>query len=67
MSAVPHARSPLLSIYNAALTCRGFVLFRGRGGYEAYDFNTKSIGVFLTQQEAINAVFAKAGAHHDHG
>ena len=54
------AHSPLLSVYNAALVCRGFVLFRGRGGFEAYDFNTQSIGVFLTQQEAINAVFEAA-------
>lgn len=60
MSALPPARSPLLSVYNAALVCRGFVLFRGRGGFEAYNFDTKSIGVFTTRQEAINAVFEAA-------
>ena len=46
MSARPPARSPLLSVYNAALVCRGFVLFRGRGGFEAYDVNTQSFGFF---------------------
>jgi hypothetical protein len=37
-------------------------LVPGRGGFEAYDFNTQSIGIFATKQAAIDAVFAKAGA-----
>lgn len=52
--------SPLLSVYDSKLQCVGFVLFRGRGGFEAYDFNTQSIGIFATKQAAIDAVFEAA-------
>jgi hypothetical protein len=52
--------SPLLTLYDAKLACRGFVLNRGRGGFEAFDTDTKSIGVFVTRQAAIYALFKAA-------
>jgi hypothetical protein len=66
MTALPHARTALLTLYDAKLACRGFVLNRGRGGCKAFDTDTKSIGIFATRHAAIDAAFA-AGAHHEHG
>ena len=54
------AHSPLLTLYDAKLACRGFVLNRGRGGYEAFDTKTKSLGIFPTRQAAIDAAFEVA-------
>jgi hypothetical protein len=34
----------------------------GRQGYEAYDIDTRSIGLFQSQQQAADAVARAAGA-----
>jgi hypothetical protein len=60
MNALPPARVPLLTLYDSNLACRGFVLNRGRGGFEAYDIDTKSLGIFATRQAAIDAAFEAA-------
>jgi hypothetical protein len=38
----------------------GFVLKRGRSGFEAFSREEKSLGLFKTAPEAANAVFAAA-------
>jgi hypothetical protein len=48
--------APMLSIYDGR-SCVGFILARGRGGFEAFDANELSKGLFATQQEAAAALF----------
>jgi hypothetical protein len=36
--------------------CRGHVLARGKLGFEAFDIDDRSLGVFPTQDAAINAI-----------
>jgi hypothetical protein len=38
----------------------GFVLARGRGGFEAFDRDERSLGLFKSAPEAANAVFNAA-------
>jgi hypothetical protein len=38
----------------------GFVLARGRAGYEAFTVDERSLGLFETAAEAANAVFDSA-------
>jgi hypothetical protein len=45
--------TPLLSISDGQV-CVGFVLARGRRGYEAFDAGERSLGVFETRDAAIN-------------
>jgi hypothetical protein len=42
--------------------CRGFILSRGRDGFEAYADDEKSLGLYRDQLEAIAAISAKTGA-----
>jgi hypothetical protein len=37
-------------------SCAGFILTRGQKGYEAYDADEKSLGVFQTEDGATTAV-----------
>ena len=39
--------------------CLGHVLARGKTGYEAFDPNDKSLGIFDTQRQAANALLIK--------
>jgi hypothetical protein len=41
-------------------TCIGFLLNRGPRGFEAIDHNERSLGTYLTQREAADAVSAAA-------
>jgi len=50
----------MLSVYDGRECC-GFVLARGKLGYEAFDPNDKSIGIFETQRRAANALLIKEG------
>jgi hypothetical protein len=45
----------LLSVCDGQL-CIGFVLNRGRYGFEAFDGDQQSLGIFPTQREAADAV-----------
>jgi hypothetical protein len=47
--------SPLAYVYDGR-TCPGHVLNRGRQGYEAFDANDRSVGIFKTQAEAAEAL-----------
>jgi hypothetical protein len=49
----------LLSVYDGR-HCLGFVLPRGKLGFEAFDCDEQSKGLFTTQQEAA-AVLSTAG------
>jgi hypothetical protein len=39
--------------------CRGFILARGKAGFEALDREEKSLGLFPTQREAAAAIMEK--------
>jgi len=47
--------SPLSSVYDGRI-CRGFVIARGKLGFEAFDCDQRSLGVYSTQSEAVNAI-----------
>ena len=40
--------SPLSSVYDGRI-CRGFVIARGKLGFEAFDSDERSFGVYPTQ------------------
>jgi hypothetical protein len=48
---------PLISVYDGR-ECVGFILARGRTGFEAFDRNERSAGLFPTQQAAAAALEA---------
>jgi hypothetical protein len=47
--------APLSYVYDGR-ECRGFVLARGRLGFEAFDSEERSLGVYGTQREAAAAI-----------
>jgi hypothetical protein len=53
--------TPLLSVYDGR-QCVGFVLNRGRSGFEAFDAEEKSIGLFETQDAAVASLLREGGA-----
>jgi hypothetical protein len=50
----------LVSVYEGRLCC-GFILARGKTGFEAFDPNDKSLGIFETQRQAAHALLVKEG------
>jgi len=54
----PKTITPMVSVYDGQ-QCLGHVLARGKAGYEAFDPNETSIGVFDTQRQAANALLVK--------
>ena len=40
--------------------CIGWVFNRGRAGFEAFDRDQKSLGIFRTQREAATAIMREA-------
>jgi hypothetical protein len=54
------SRNSLVSVYDGT-ACLGHVLGRGKAGFEAFDPNDKSLGVFPTQRQAANALLIEAG------
>jgi hypothetical protein len=50
---------PLSYVYDGK-KCVGHVLARGRAGYEGFNRNQQSLGLFRTAPEAANAVFDAA-------
>ena len=50
-----NGKPPMLSIYDGRI-CLGFVIARGKLGFEAFDRDVRSIGVYPTQGEAANAI-----------
>jgi hypothetical protein len=51
----------MFSIYSGR-ECLGHVLARGRFGFEAFDLNDRSLGMFRTRAEAVDAVSSSASA-----
>jgi hypothetical protein len=47
--------SAMVSVYSGR-ACLGFIITRGREGFEAYDQQERSLGFFKTQQDAAAAV-----------
>ena len=55
-AAITAARSsPLLSAYEGQ-RCFGFVCSRGKLGFEAFDSEERSLGIYTTQREAAAAI-----------
>jgi hypothetical protein len=53
-------QSPLMSVYSGR-DCIGFILARGKSGFEAFDRDDKSLGLFRTQDMAADAITTKTG------
>jgi hypothetical protein len=49
------ATTPTVSVYDGR-ACLGFILARGRAGFEAFDSEERSLGVSGTQREAAAAI-----------
>jgi hypothetical protein len=49
------ATTPTVSFYDGR-ACLGFILARGRAGFEAFDSEERSLGVYGTQREAAAAI-----------
>jgi hypothetical protein len=47
--------TPPLSVYDDKV-CIGFIIARGKIGFEAFNANLDSLGTFSTQREAANAI-----------
>jgi hypothetical protein len=45
-----------MSWVDAAGRCVGFLIYRGKLGYEAFDGDEKSLGLFPSQDEAAAAI-----------
>jgi hypothetical protein len=49
----------MLSVYDSR-RCLGYLIARGKNGFEAFDADDRSVGIFRTQHEAANALPAVA-------
>jgi hypothetical protein len=47
--------TPMLSVYNGK-RCVGFIIARGKAGFEAFDRNERSLGTYPTQRTAADAL-----------
>jgi len=56
----PKPTMPLAYVYDGR-QCLGHVLARGPAGFEAFDANDTSVGIFETQRQAANALLIKEG------
>jgi hypothetical protein len=53
----------LLSYVHDGRECLGFILTRGKLGFEAIDREERSLGVFPSQGEAASAIMRKSHEH----
>jgi hypothetical protein len=53
-------RNSLAYVYDGQ-QCLGHVLARGKTGFEAFNCDDKSVGLFPTQRQAANALLVEAG------
>jgi hypothetical protein len=51
--------APMISVCSGQV-CLGFVLNRGEAGFEAFNADEKSLGLFPTQREAAAAIMRGA-------
>jgi hypothetical protein len=56
----PKPAAPLAYVYDGQ-QCLGHVLGRGKSGFEAFDRDDKSLGLFETQRQAANALLIREG------
>jgi hypothetical protein len=56
------AQFQCLSVF-VGRTCIGFLLLRGKIGIEAFDADTRSLGLFSDQRSAAAAIAARQGRH----
>jgi hypothetical protein len=47
--------APMVSVYDGQ-RCLGFILRRGKLGFELFDHNERSLGLFPSQREAARAL-----------
>jgi hypothetical protein len=59
MSGLDRTETPLATVF-AEGRCAGFVLYRGRQGFEAFDINQRSVGIYASQHRAISALRQQA-------
>jgi hypothetical protein len=57
-AAKPSAAVPLVSIYDSQ-RCLGFILARGKTGFEVFTANEQSLGLFQSQKGAVAALMAQ--------
>jgi hypothetical protein len=57
--------SPMTYVYDGR-EALGHVIARGKAGFEAFDADDKSVGLFPSQREAANAVVTNAGLRTRH-
>ena len=50
----------MVAVYDSR-TCLGHVLGRGRAGFEAFDADNLSLGIFPSQREAAASLLMEAG------
>jgi hypothetical protein len=58
MTAAKPATPPLVSIYDGQ-RCLGFILARGKTGFEAFAADEQSLGLFQSQKGAVAALLAQ--------
>jgi hypothetical protein len=57
--------APMLSLFDGRALL-GFILARGKSGWEAFDADQRTLGIYPTQRDAADAISANAieGAQH---
>jgi hypothetical protein len=58
MTTTKPAAIPLVSIYDGQ-RCLGFILARGKTGFEAFAANEQSLGLFPSQKEAVATLMSQ--------
>jgi hypothetical protein len=62
----PLPTTGMISVYSGR-ECLGHVLARGRFGFEGFDVDDKSLGVFRSRADAVGAVTEAAKQDDKHG
>jgi hypothetical protein len=55
MTGAPIPTTPMVSVYSGR-QCVGFILARGKLGFECFDADQKSLGTYPTQRAAVAAL-----------
>jgi hypothetical protein len=58
MTAAKPTTPPLVSIYDGQ-RCLGFILARGKTGFEAFAADERSLGLFQSQKEAVATIMSQ--------
>jgi hypothetical protein len=61
---LPNSAAPFVSVYDDK-TCIGFIINRGRAGFEAFDADQNSLGTFPSEKDAANAISNSAKENPD--